>query len=228
MNTVILGVATAAVVLSCGAANANLLVNGDFEGGVNEVGLPNGWTYSAQVSSGPYNTANVGVVKGSAFVPCCGVTGTGPQLANHVVTFGGGDSDNAGGYLGQRFATKIGSPYKVTFDLGAIGNSNSQTMGVAIDDGVSKGWLFAQAYKVYGDNDLGSTLHRLSFSFIAPTAHSIIYFSNYLSSTQSIDAIIDNVNIAAAAPEPAGWVMMLGGFALAGASLRRRLSQQQF
>lgn len=71
-------------------------------------------------------------------------------------------------------------------------------------------------------------------SYAVPQApHSIGYFG--LTSTQAIgsavmivdrgwveNVAIDNVSIGSAVPEPAGWAMLLTGFALTGAAMRRR------
>ncbi len=58
-----------------------------------------------------------------------------------------------------------------------------------------------------------------------------LQFDNYLSDTVNVDAFLDNVSVNAlpgAVPEPATWAMMIGGFALAGAAMRRRKTAVSF
>ena len=64
-----------------------------------------------------------------------------------------------------------------------------------------------------------------SFSFVAGGSSTTLSFSEFSDSGAS--PIIDNVLVtgpkaASAAPEPATWALMIGGFGLAGATLRRR------
>ncbi len=114
------------------------------------------------------------------------------------------------------FAITSGFPVIGTFSsdvwhhVDIISNLTSQTFRVVVD-GVGLG-----SYAFCGDNGpcAGSPISTLqtatfdTFGGASPTAPSVSY--------------LDNFSVAAGAPEPAAWLLMLGGFGLAGAALRRR------
>jgi len=62
-----------------------------------------------------------------------------------------------------------------------------------------------------------------SFSFVAGNAGDLHAFFG-TPSADNIGPLVDNIglSISAGAPEPAAWALMIGGFGLAGAALRRR------
>ena len=61
-----------------------------------------------------------------------------------------------------------------------------------------------------------------STSFTAKATSEILGFlSNGTPSGQPPVALLDGVNLTAAVPEPASWAMMIGGFGMIGAALRR-------
>ena len=217
--------AAALASLSAGAASAgNLLTNGDFEAPYTQYGLPPGWTDSTIGALGPapFDAPDLFVVKGSDYIPCCGVTGGTASMDNHFATFGAGDSPNAGGLLAQHFASKAGRTYAVTFQLAALGSvADAQSMNVAITDLDHSTTDASHDYRVLVNNDLDTTFTGYGFTFKATGSNTEIGFADTSSLTDSIDAEVDNVLIAAV-PEPASWAMLIVGFAALGAVIRRR------
>lgn len=62
---------------------------------------------------------------------------------------------------------------------------------------------------------------RTTFSIVRPTSD-IAYFRISGSDSYGVNQIVLDGVVGGAIPEPATWAMMIGGFALAGAALRRR------
>ena len=69
-------------------------------------------------------------------------------------------------------------------------------------------------------------------SNLATTAVSVYYYATSPFQASGTDVVINNAagttfsaSIAGAVPEPASWALMLGGFGLAGAAMRRRRAQ---
>ena len=194
------------------AASANLLINGDFESAGTHGAVPSGWNDSTAVASGPFGALNIGLYKGSDYIPCCAVFGSPGSLANSFAGFGVGDSDNAGGSLAQSFVTSASGAYHVSFDLGSLGAAPGQSFTVKIIDVLSSSVLGgSHLYFAPTNDNLDATFVNYAFDFTAIGAATRIVFTD-TSPTSSIDGIVDNVSVAAV-PEPSTWAMMLIGFA---------------
>lgn len=190
------------------AAQATSIINGDFETGPFGV-TPSGFT----VSPG----SEIVAVQGSDYIPCCGVTGTTAELANHFAAFGGGNLPNSS-TLSQTFATVEGGRYKVSFDFGVLGGGAQTIFANAYADG-GNSLLGSFSATRSANNNLSTTFGRYSFDFIGATSSTRLTF-NTDPVTDSVDGILDNVSVAV--PEPASWAMMIMGFAMVGAARRRR------
>jgi PEP-CTERM motif len=193
-------------------ANAASIINGDFETGPYG-GTPAGFT----VSPG----AEIITVAGSDYIPCCGVTGTPAELANHFAAFGGDNLPNAS-TLNQIFSTEEGGRYTVSFDFGVLGGGVQTIFATAYADGGNAVLGTLSATRA-SDNNLSTTFGRYTFNFIGASSSTRLSF-NLDPATDSVDGILDNVSIAV--PEPAAWAMMIAGFGLIGAAGRRRRSLQ--
>ncbi|MBO9575640.1 MAG: PEP-CTERM sorting domain-containing protein [Sphingobium sp.] len=65
--------------------------------------------------------------------------------------------------------------------------------------------------------------------FIQPDANGSLTFKFWTDGGDNIGPILDNVSLdISAVPEPASWALMIGGFAIAGAAMRRRGAAVRF
>lgn len=197
-----------ALTASVAPASASI-INGNFETGPFG-GAPAGWT----VLSG----TDIKVLQGSDYIPCCGVTGTPEQLANHFATFGADELANVS-TLSQIVSTIAGATYTLTFDQGTLGGG-AQTLFAQVFD-ASEPLITSGDWILSANNALGSTFVTRSLSFVAASNSTRIAFS-VDSVTSSVDGILDNVTLTTSVPEPATWALMLIGFGAVGSGMRRR------
>lgn len=152
-------------------------------------------------------TGNAVLATSATYSVCCG---TPNDSTNSFVAFGGGDLPS--GIAGASFTTLLGQLYDVTFDYGAFGNG-SEALVFSVD-----GQSFT--FNPVADNGLVNTFQPGQFSFIGSGAATNLLITS--SGGNGVDALVDNVAVNAAVPEPATWGMMLLGFAGVGTALRRR------
>ena len=150
-------------------------------------------------------TGNAYLADGAAYNPCCG---TPVDDTNTFVAFGGGNQPS--GIASASFNTVLGSTYTVTFDFGALGaGSEPLTFTVA-------GETFTYNPGA-ANNPIGFTTTSFTFTGTG-AATSLIVTSG---GVDNVDAIIDNISIAGAVPEPGVWAMLILGFGVVGGALRR-------
>ncbi len=187
-------------------ANAAAFMNGSFETGTNP---------------GSFSTVGVG---GTNIAGWSVLAGTVDYIGSYWAGSDGVRSiDLAGdqpGTLAQTFDTVLGQRYRVTFDLwanddggtyprGAFANVGAGDLSFASNGGGSK----AAPNWVSNTFDFSATGTSTTLSFRADPANSAGFYG----------AALDNVGVSAI-PEPASWAMMITGFGLAGAAMRRRTS----
>jgi len=184
-------------------AAVNLATNGDFETGLTD------WTVTGAVTAPTSDD----------YIPCCSPAHA--DGVNHFAAFGVG---GAGGLqsLSQEITDVAGATYTLRFDLGAFANTGLSLSSPfhAAAGGAS------QDYTVVSDDDAATTFHAQSFSFTGHGADSVS-FSVTAGFQDAIDEVVDNISVTraaplgSAAPEPGAWALMLVGFGLAGAAVRR-------
>jgi hypothetical protein len=230
-----LAAALAATLLAAGAAQAAQVFSDNFNsenGGVGAnpyTGFAN-WT----VTGGP-----VALREGAA---CAGGSGGCVGLDG-----GGGLGDEF--QTSQSFSYGVGSVVTLTYDIS--GDHFPDCTRCAADDQYEAGFVFSNLsvtmddLTLDGDNngnlstptgiDLFGTGFPLAsndpwtthtISFVATDAGTIaVHFRSY--SADGVGPLLDNVNLditGGSVPEPASWALMITGFGLAGATLRRRRS----
>ncbi|HEY1125363.1 MAG TPA: PEPxxWA-CTERM sorting domain-containing protein [Sphingobium sp.] len=212
---------------SPGAA-ANLLTNGSFENPVLSTLSTNiafygngstaitGWT----VDMRPGSTSNyvqltnnsqfggLNASDGIQFLDLTGITGRGAGVLSNAV------------------ATSSSLDYVVSFDVGAVFYTGSY--GTATVDLLINGAL-AGSFTVQPPGSNGFNWQRFSYAFSGDNSPVRIgLYASFSQGSSDLGVGLDNVVLesrerqAPSVPEPASWAMMIGGFAIAGAAMRRR------
>ncbi|MEW5686600.1 MAG: PEPxxWA-CTERM sorting domain-containing protein [Pseudomonadota bacterium] len=208
---------TALAVAGPTAAATNLIVNGDFN-------IPG-------TTPGGYRTINAGQEPG----------GFGWSVTGSVDVFDtdspyGGDPDPVGGDpfgldlvgtgnvggIAQGFATEVGKRYVLSFTYA----NNPFIGGAGMRFGVkgASGDTFAFDLTHTGSTQTAMNWQEYTYEFVATDTFSTLYFNNTAGSTNG-GMYLDKIGVSqvpTGVPEPATWALMIGGFGLAGASLRRR------
>jgi len=205
--------ALAAVGASPAAAATNLIVNGGFETpaapsksftifGGGSHGLT-GWTVLGPASNAVALLADDYTEPNVAFRS---------QSGDSALDLSGGGNTGPTAGVSQDVATEIGKSYVLKFWLGnADGNNNytlPSTLTLAFNDAPATAFTNADITR------RGVNWQEITVGFRATT-----------STTPRGDAFtgLDNVSFTAAVPEPATWSLMIGGFGVMGAALRRRV-----
>jgi hypothetical protein len=215
-----LGAALALGLISPATAATNLITNGGFEDQIGFTGNgnensnnPTDWTTNASFQANGNN-----VVGGGLYAQ--------PHSGNYSINFGA--SNNAPTTLSQTFADVVGGLYTVSFYA---------YNGLYAGDPGSRPYNFLTA----SVGDQSATLaDNVRGGFISPACsdcwvQGTFTFTGTGSDTLSIAAIsdfnywhLDDVSVTlsssttGAVPEPATWAMMVSGFGLMGAAMRRR------
>lgn len=205
----LLGV-SAAVVMS-GTAHAAAFTNGSFENG------------SPQPGSGGFNTLGVGNTSIDGWTVQSGsvdwINGYWQaQDGTHSVDLAG----NVPGAIEQTFDTIAGAFYTVSYWVSGNpdGGSAPKSGVVAAIDGTT---VIADAsFNGPQGPSLGNmTYWNYTFGFTAGSNATTLRFTSG-PDMGAYGAALDNVSVTAAVPEPTTWAMMLVGFGVVGASMRRR------
>ena len=187
--------AAALVAINATPASAATLISENFESGFG-VFTPTGQAVRAT---------------GTDYLSCCGTSGSASAMANYFVTFGSGN-EPSGNIMSTTFNTVLGSMYTLSFDFAALG-TGSETLFFQVGSD-----LFSVTPTA--NNNLDTTFASTSFNFTGtglPTTLTI-----FSSGIANVDAIVDNISVIDAVPEPGVWAMLLLGFAGIGFQMRRR------
>ena len=204
MKKIALIAASAAALFAAPAmaqVGTNLIVNGNFENG------------STGFTIAPGTDISIG--SGADYVACCSATGSAAAIANHFAVFGGGNATNVS-TLSQSFATMAGQAYQLSFDSAVFG-SGSQSVTFALTGGIiGTGTVTSSAV-----TNLNTALQNHTYNFTAIGGLTTLSFTSAPQVGTNVDAVIDNVSVAAV-PEPAAWAMMIVGMGAIGFAMRRR------
>jgi hypothetical protein len=183
------------------AAAANLITNGDFE-----IGTLDGWTLSDSGSGSWYVIGNGGDTALKGF-------GT-PKLADGGNFVAMTDQTNPGSHNLSQTLTLSGGAFVLSFE--ARGNDQSNSGGipeqqyiVTVDGNTVAGPIIT--------SDWGTYTFDLNLS---AGAHTFAFQEN--DNRNFYTAGLDNVSLTDAVPEAPTWAMLITGFGLVGAALRRR------
>lgn len=130
------------------------------------------------------------------------------------------------GGIYQYFNTEIGKTYRLTFDFAnnPFISGASMNFGVAGFGGIS----FLNDLSHAGSTTTAMNWQTYTVDFTALSGTSTLFFNNTAGGPNG-GMYLDNIAIydpsevvSGAVPEPATWALMISGFGLAGATLRRR------
>ena len=208
------------------ASAQNLVANGDFSAGA--TGFTS--TYSTTVNGTTANqgsyaaTTNPALLCSVCFLPIGDHTsGTGNML------FVDSAGTNPGYFWSQTFAVAANTNYAFSLWATSLGTTGEiPSLRVAANGAT----ILGPTNLPYATGNTATTWNQYAggWSSGAATSVTLQFFSNNLGYSFN-DFAIDDVRFSAATPgvpEPATWVMMIGGFGLIGASLRRRRQDVRF
>jgi hypothetical protein len=203
--------------IASAASAQNLLVNGGFEASSDGFVTPPGWT-----NIGP----STGVVPYALIGP--GLT---PYEGNNFYTLGGPGTNGlsaVGWGISQSVVTTSGNTYRLTFGLSDENGPNLETvLGVNIGGNVTPftltatntGFFTRQFATMTIDYVATAALTNISFTLLSTNERGLVGNNDPLIDGVVFEQIaVGNPGV----PEPATWAMMLGGFGLMGAAVRRR------
>ncbi len=220
MKKLALAAVALATLVATPALAGNQLTNGSFENGLT------GWTIGG-VSDDGYPPAAIPYCCGSAFgetVPADNAPGN-PGF-------------DAVGAHGVYFVADLAHPQTLTQDVSIVAGTN-YTFGFDV-------YLPANGFANKFDATLSATVDGLEFASFSASTMAETTWLHFSSSATALssgigqftfaynsfgnpakDFVVDRVYFAptsevTGAPEPASWALMIGGFGLAGAALRRR------
>jgi hypothetical protein len=213
MSGFIKKIALASVLAAGAATNASAAIvnNGSFENGLS------GWT-----TFGSGTTPGIGITVVPTGVP--NGTGYGDNIpkydnSDHAAFF---VDDNAIESLSQWVSLTGGTKYTLSFALLATASGANNPFNFSLTNSLDV--IFANDTNNNFDVPVGSWK---TFTYTFTSAYTGAYLLDFLftsGKTPAKDVLLDGVSITptGAVPEPATWAMMLGGFALVGAAMRRR------
>lgn len=225
-SLILLSVSTAAIACAGGAqAATNLLVNGGFDD-IGQGAVPEGWGGLTYYTDGTH--------PGGVFLPGWTVEAGSVDLTATTSPWGPADMGAysldingwTAGTISQTFNTVAGQTYNVTFaySRNAAGGPDLMSADVGVYNGADllNGLTVSTVNNpsLYGVEH-GVIWHDDGFSFTATGATSTLRLAADIPGNAGV--FFDTVSVlGAGVPEPAAWALMIGGFGMAGAMLRRR------
>jgi hypothetical protein len=205
--------AALALVAAPSAGAAELLTNGGFENLGSAV--PEGWGGYTYYAGGQVGLPGWTVDAGSVDVTTNASAWSPAYEGQNGLDINGWDA----GTISQSFATILGEMYTVSFAY----SRNAASAPNPATATVSAGGSFLDVVAA-NDGSFGSANNFLwktgSFTFVGTGNTETISLAATIPGNGGV--FFDNVSVSGAVPEPATWALMIGGFGMAGATLRRR------
>jgi hypothetical protein len=206
--------AALAIAAAPSAGAAELLTNGGFENLGSAV--PEGWGGFTYYKDGSVGLPGWAVNDGSVDVTTNASAWSPAYEGQNGLDINGWDA----GTISQSFGTILGELYTVSFAY----SRNAASAPATATATVSAGGSFLNVIAASNDS-FGSANNFLwktgSFTFVGTGNNETITLAATIPGNGGV--FFDAVSVSGAAvPEPATWALMIGGFGMAGAALRRR------
>jgi hypothetical protein len=233
--TRLLAISCAAVAVAAApvaAQAAQLLVNGGFEGAPAETNIPL-----------PHSTRGAGPPEGWSSLPGyenpdilnAGYSQGGPPFMVLLGPHSGSrflDTNGAsptGGLFQDVTGLEVGSTVTLSFWVGQWAQNSSGVLNMYLLDGVTQAVLNSQSIS-YPVNSSATTSSWAMSSFTGVVGASGAVRVQFTADSGSVarggigldDVALDGTLASAPVPEPSAWALMIAGFGLAGAAMRRR------
>jgi len=213
------GAAVMSLAMAAPVSAAELLHNGSFES-LGAGAIAEGWGGYTYYTDGTHTGGNVLLPDWTVQSGSVDLTNTasvwGPAAAgDYSLDINGWDA----GVITQAFTTQAGHTYTVTFNYSRnpAGAPDPATADVTAGAGVFH-VSAANNPGLFGTG--GAMLWQTgSFTFVG-TGHDTLTLAATVPGNGGV--FFDNLSVSGAVPEPATWALMIGGFGMAGAMLRRR------
>jgi hypothetical protein len=195
------------------AATVELLTNGGFDD--IGAGVPEGWGGLTYYAGGPVSLPGWTVGSGSVDLTDTSSVWGPAGSGQYSLDINGWNA----GLLSQSFKTVLGRVYTVSFNYSRNPANAPYTATATVTAG-------GQGLDVtaLGDGGFGGMSSMLwqtgQFSFQGTGGTQTIALAATIPGNAGV--FFDNVSVSGAVPEPASWALMIGGFGLTGAALRRR------
>jgi hypothetical protein len=241
-KTIVAALAALALNVAPASAATNLVVNGGFESTttsssngnfqIGTAGTVTGWT---STGSNAYNllfhSANANTVAGNA-AGAYAYTNNEFMWASTASSQGGnfvaldGDSDVRGAFTQMITGLVIGTTYDLAFEWGA-GQIHSRSGATTEQLQVSFGGSNFNTAVLNNSSHGFTGWNTVNHSFVATSTSQLLSFLS-VGTPNGLPpvALLDNVRLTAAVPEPATWAMMIFGFGVIGSVTRSRRSRQ--
>ncbi len=230
LRKLLVGAALCASLAAASGAQASVLFSDNFDaenGGasaLNYTGFAK-WTVSGQVDL--VKQPDYGITCQGGSGSCVDLDGTsGPgSITSQAINFSAGDHLVVSFDLSGSQRSSASDEFNLTGNFGGSTDVlNFANLGgfIGIGSGDYFGATTLGTYEEFIAGDKPWT--HYSFGFTAGQAGSLTLIFG-TTSDDNIGPLVDNVSVTnGAVPEPAAWALMIGGFGLAGAALRRRRS----
>jgi hypothetical protein len=189
-----------ALVSAAPAFAANLITNGDFS----TPDVNGGWGIFSQAQSGWSNATDVGVEIGRSGYGLGCYTASCQNLEVNANTFGDVSQTVTG--------LTVGRTYDLTFAYGGRPDGGPQSLQVMVNGTILD--TLSGSVGVWTPETYNFTANQ--------AAETIEFKSLNVGGLASYGNEITGVTLAAAAPEPGAWALMIMGLGMVGAALRRR------
>jgi hypothetical protein len=221
------GLAVASVSASAASAGVVLTDNFDAENGgasaLNYTGFAK-WTVQTGQRVDLVHNGDFGTTGSGSYVDLDGSPGPGQIFSKQVFTYAAGDLITIDFDMsGSQRSTALDFWYTGLFDLNPAGNGATNRVvsvdGVPLDlPNLSGVQSLTTAVGFFGTTPFSPV--EVSFN-VTHAGSGVFFFGS--TSADGVGPLLDNVSISIdGVPEPASWGLMIAGFGLAGAALRRR------